>query len=185
MKYKKLVSLLALSTFALAACTTDEEPSPEPEIEDVEETDGADEVEDTDADTDEDAGQSPHDIIDSIGDDLGYTAGVELDFTSGSWTPEGRTFAPTADEEGNVADVSVTGTVAGADAVYVYVVEGGEVVEVLDAEGGTFEYTLPTPDADKEFQIGVSDEELWQVGDAADVEELVRYENIIVLAPAE
>ena len=64
--------------------------------------------------------------------------------------------------------------------------QDGEVIDTPEmGEDGTFSYTVPSTDADQEFQVGVSDEDLWEVGDAADVEQLDRYENVIILAPTE
>ena len=189
MDYKKLVSLLAISTFALAACDTDEEPSPEPEIEEgVDDTEDVDDSTDEEVDTDDGAedtdgeegtGQSAHDIIDNIeGNDLGYTADVELEIIGGTWTQDGYTFTPAEGE------ATVTGSTGNPEA-FAYVIQEGEVIDVPEmAEDGTFTYTVPGTDADQEFQVGVSDEDLWAVGDEADVEQLDRYENVIVLAPA-
>lgn len=195
MNYKKLVSLLAVSTFALAACDTDEEPSPEPEIEEgVDDTNDVDDTTDEEVDTDDGAedteddagdGQSAHDIIDNIeGSDLGYTSDVELEITGGVWTQDGYTFTPAANDDGDV-EATVNGSTGNPDA-FAYVIQEGEVIDTPEmGEDGTFSYTVPSADADQEFQVGVSDEDLWEVGDEADVEQLDRYENVIILAPTE
>ncbi|GAA0478303.1 hypothetical protein [Alkalibacterium indicireducens] len=170
MSYKKLLGLLAVSTLALAACDTDGDPSPTPDIDE--------EVED---DTDEDGGngQSPHDIIDGIGSDLGFTAPIELEIFGGTWSQEGYVFTP---EDG---EATVNGSAVGEGDVYAYVLQDGEVVETPAVEDGAFSFTVEATDSDQEFQVGVSEEELYEVGDEGDVEELVRWENIIILAPGE
>ena len=189
MDYKKLVSLLAVSSFALAACAADEEPSPDPDIE--EGVDGADEVEDTEdttdetedaaEDTEEDGeGQSAHDIIDGIGSDLNYTSSIELEVTGGTWSQDGYVFTP---EDG---EATVNGSAASGEdveEVFAFVIQEGEVIEKPTVEEGAFTFTVSATDADQEFEVGVSDEDLWEVGDEANVEDLVRYEDIIVLAP--
>ncbi|WP_161879439.1 hypothetical protein [Alkalibacterium sp. MB6] len=185
MDYKKLVSLLALSTLALAACdTADEEPSPEPQIEDGA-VDDAETDTDTDTDTDgadsdsADSSQDPHSLIDSIqGSDLDYTSDVELEITGGTWTQQGYTFTP---EDG---EATVEGSAAGEGDIFAYVLQDGVVVEMPEVDAGAFTFTAPAEDGDTEYQVGVSDEELWAVGDEADPTELDRVENVIILAPA-
>ncbi|GEN51500.1 hypothetical protein [Alkalibacterium pelagium] len=184
MSYKKLLGLLAVSTLALAACDTDGDPSPTPDIDEEEVEDDA-EVEDVEEtpedDTDEDAGngESAHDIIDGIGSDLGYTASIELEIVGGTWSQEGYVFTP---EDG---EATVNGSAVGEGDVYAYVLQDGEVVETPAVEEGAFSFTVEATDSDQEYQVGVSEEELYEVGDEADVEEFVRFENIIILAPGE
>lgn len=184
MDYKKLIGLLAVSTLALAACDTDEDLENDEtgeEVDDAEETtEDGDTAEDTDTDDDEDeegSSQSPHDIIDGIGDDLGYTSSIELEITGGSWTQDGYVFTP---EDG---EATVNGSAAAEDDVYAFVLQEGEVVDKPEVEDGAFTYTASAEDEDQEYQIGVSDEDLWEVGDEGDPEELVRWENVIILAP--
>ncbi|MCC5894298.1 MAG: hypothetical protein JJU16_02420 [Alkalibacterium sp.] len=193
MELKKLIGLLAVSTLALAACDadTDEEPSPDPDIE--EGTEGADEVEDdsteddaaeddaTDEDDADGEGQSAHDIIDGIGSDLGYTSSIELEVTGGTWSQDGYVFTP---EDG---EATVNGSAAAGEDVdvYAFVLQDGEVVEKPEVEEGAFTFTATASEGDQDYQVGVSDEDLWEVGDEADPEELVRYENVIILAPGE
>ena len=171
MSYKKLLGLLAVSTLALAACDTDGDPSPTPDIDE-------EEVED---DTDEDAGnvESAHDIIDGIGSDLGFTPSIELEIVGGTWSQEGYVFTP---EDG---EATVEGSAVGEGDVYAYVLQDGEVVETPAVEDGAFSFTVEATDSDQEYQVGVSEEELYEVGDEGDVEEFVRFENIIILAPGE
>ena len=168
---------------ALAACdTADEEPSPDPQIEDgaVDTDTDTDTDADTDADSDsDDSAQDPHSIIDNIeGSDLDYTADVELEITGGTWTQQGYTFTP---EDG---EATVAGSAAGEGDIFAYVLQDGVVIEMPEVDAGAFTFTAPAEDGDTEYQVGVSDEELWAVGDEADPTELDRVENVIILAPA-
>ncbi|WP_423188550.1 hypothetical protein ACO1PF_08035 [Alkalibacterium sp. f15] len=189
MNYKKLVSLLAVSTLALAACDTDEEPVSDPEME--EGTEGTDEAEETEVEeteettdeeteeSDEENGESAHDIIDDIEGDLGYTSPVELTVSGGTWSQDGYVFTP----EGGEAIIN--GSAASAEEeteIFAFILQDGAVIDKPAVEEGAFTYTVSATDADQEFQVGVSDEDLWEVGDEADVEELVRHENVIVSA---
>ncbi|MER2063570.1 MAG: hypothetical protein ABS873_02895 [Alkalibacterium sp.] len=200
MDYKKLVSLLAVSTLALAACDTDEEPTPDPDIE--EGTEGADEVEEDttvedtdetedtedledvdetdDAEDTESSSGSAHDIIDGIGSDLSYTAPIELEVAGGTWSQAGYVFTP---EEGEATVNGVATPNDEVEEVYAFVIEEGVVFEKPEVEEGEFSFTVNETEGDQEFQVGVSDEDLWEVGDEADVEELVRYENVIIMGP--
>lgn len=180
MDYKKIVSLLAISSFALAACEADEEPSPDPEIE--EDIEGADEVEEDTSgeDTEEETEESAHDIIDGIGSDLDYTSSIELEITGGTWSQDGYVYTP----EGGEA--TVTGTATPSDdveEVFAFVIEDGVVFEKPEVTEGEFTFTVTETEEDQEFQVGVSDEDVWEVGDEADFEELVRYEDVIIMGP--
>lgn len=176
MDYKKLIGLLAVSTLALAACDTDEETTPDPETEDAEEVE-----ETTGEETDDESGegQSAHDIIDGIGDDLGYTSTIELEISGGVWSQEGYVFTP---EDG---EATVNGVAASEGDVFAFVIQNGEVIEKPEVEEGAFAFTAEASEEDDEYQVGVSDEDLWEVGDEADTEELVRWENVIIQAPGE
>lgn len=176
MDYKKLVSLLAISSFALAACDTEDEPSTEPE---TEESDAAEDTEETVED--EESGQSAHDIIDGIGSDLDYTSSVELEVTGGTWSQEGYVFAP-ENGEATIAGSALAGD--DVEEVFAFVLQDGEVIEKPAVEEGAFTYTVSATDAEQVFVVGVSDEDLWEVGDEGNVEDLVRYEDVIV-SPAQ
>lgn len=182
MDYKKLIGLLAVSTLALAACDTDEDLENDEtgeEVDDAEETtEDGDTAEDTDTDTDTDtdddeegSSQSAHDIIDGIGDDLGYTSSIELEITGGSWTQDGYVFTM---EDG---EATVNGSASAEDEVYAFVLQDGEVIDKPEVEEGAFTYTTSE---EGEYQIGVSDEDAWEVGDEGDAEELVRQETVII-----
>lgn len=177
MNYKKLIGLLAVSTLALAACDTDEDMEIDETGEEVEETEDATEDTDTDEDTGADAddeeasGQSAHDIIDGIGDDLGYTSSIELEITGGSWSQDGYVFTM---EDG---EATINGSAAAEGDVYAFVLQDGEVIDKPEVEEGAFTYTTSE---EGEYHIGVSDEDVWEVGDEGDADELVRQETIIV-----
>lgn len=184
MDYKKLVSLLAVSTFALAACDTDDEPVSDPETEEgTEDADEVEETEETDVeDTEDEAdgnGQSAHDIIDDLESDLDYTSSVELEVTGGTWSQDGYIFTPEAGEA--VINGSAMSGEEEAE-IFAFVIQDGEVIEKPEVEEGAFTYTVSATDADQEFQVGVSDEDLWEVGDEANAEDLVRHETVIVSA---
>ena len=182
MNYKKLVSLLAVSTLALAACDTDEEPVSDPEMEE----EGTDEVEETDVEETEETEESAHDIIDDIDSDLDYTSSIELTVSGGTWSQEGYVFTP----EGGEATISGSATSSeveeeteeAAAEIFAFVMQDGVIIDKPEVEEGAFTYTVSATDADQMFQVGVSDEDLGEVGDEANAEDLVRYENVIVSA---
>lgn len=191
MDYKKIVSLLAISSFALAACEADEEPSPDPEIEEdiegageVEEDTTGEDTEDTenmeDTEDTEESGGSAHDIIDGIGSDLDYTSSIELEVTGGTWSQDGYVFTP---EEGEATVNGMATPGEEVENVYAFVIEDGVVFEKPEVAEGEFSFTVTETEGDQEFQVGVSDEDLWEVGDEADAEELVRYEDVIIMGP--
>ncbi|EXJ23444.1 hypothetical protein ADIAL_1056 [Alkalibacterium sp. AK22] len=182
MDYKKLVSLLAVSTFALAACDadTEEDTTTDTEVEDEESADVEDTAEDTDADegADNGNGQSAHDVIDGIEGDLGFTAAIELEILGGSWSQDGYVFMP---EDG---EATVNATAVSEEDVYAFVIQNGEVIETPEVEEGAFSFTAEASGESEVFQVGVANEELYEVGDEADTEELVRYENVVI-SPAD
>lgn len=190
MDYKKLVSLLAVSTFALAACDadtdTEDDTTTDTEVEDEESADVEDTTEDTEEDTDadEDAdngngqSQSAHDVIDGIEGDLGFTAAIELEILGGSWSQDGYVFMP---EDG---EATVNATAVSEEDVYAFVIQNGEVIETPEVEEGAFSFTAEASGESEVFQVGVANEELYEVGDEADTEDLVRYENVVI-SPAD
>ncbi|SFB96040.1 hypothetical protein SAMN04488102_10215 [Alkalibacterium subtropicum] len=174
MDYKKLVSLLAVSSFALAGCETEEAEDVEQSVEDV-----ADETEDAVEEGADEAEQSAHDIIDDIGSDLDYTSPIELTVSGGSWSQDGYVFTP---ENG---EATVSGLAEGneeVEEIFAFVIQDGEVVEKPEVTEGEFTFTASAADTEQQYQIGVADEDLWEVGDEADAEELVRFENVIIPA---
>lgn len=185
MDYKKLVSLLAVSTFALAACEAEEDPVSEPDTEEEVEESDADETEEATEDAIDEAseegeeGQSAHDIIDNLGEDLNYTSSIELEVTGGTWSQDGYVFTP---ENG---EVTINGSAASGEdveEVFAYVIQDGEVIEKPAVEEGAFTHTVAATDSEQIFVVGVSDDGSWEVGDEANVDDLVRYEDVIVSA---
>ncbi|MDN6398149.1 MAG: hypothetical protein L0J75_03805 [Alkalibacterium sp.] len=161
MTYKKMVGLLAVSSFALAACESDD-------VSDVKEN--AEE-------TIEETGDSASDVIDGIDSDLDYTSSVGLEIIGGNWSPDGYTFTPTDGE------ATVNGKATPQDdveKVYAFVIEDGIVFEKPELTENEFTFTVSETDAEQNFEIGVSDEDLWEVGDEADSKELVRHEDVII-----
>lgn len=175
MAYKKLIGLLAVSTLALTACDADEDMQIDETGEEVDEAEETTEDHDAeDYEDEESSGESAHDIISSIDSDLGYTSRVELEITGGSWSQDGYIFTM-ADGE-----ATVNGSAAAEGDAYAFVLQDGEVIDKPDVEEGVFTFT--TSEAG-EYVIGVSDEDIWEVGDEGDTDELVRSENVIVQAP--
>ena len=64
--------------------------------------------------------------------------------------------------------------------VYAFVIEDGIVFEKPELTENEFTFTVSETDAEQNFEIGVSDEDLWEIGDEADSEELVRHEDVII-----
>ncbi|WP_208560559.1 hypothetical protein [Marinilactibacillus kalidii] len=167
MDYKKIVGLLAVSGLMLAACGNDEES-----------TDTGTEMSDEEATDTEESGDSAMDIIDDIdSDSLDYTSPIEMEIVGAQWTADGYVYAPVSGE------AVITGSVSASEEdteIIAYVIQDGKVIEKPAVEEGGFTYAVPTPDEDMTFEVGVSDDDSWQVGDEANTDELVRYETIIV-----
>lgn len=182
MDYKKLVGLLAVSGLLLGACNSGEDDATtEPETET--ETDTTDES----ATETEGSDDSAMDIIDDIdSDSLSYTSAIELEIVGAQWTADGYVYSPVSGEA--VVTGSVAATEEGVEPV-AYVITDGEVTEKPAVEEGGFTYAVPTPEEDMKFEVGVSDDDSWEVGDQVNVDDLVRHETIIVsseeAAPAE
>ena len=181
MDYKKLVSLLAISSFALAACETDETQDTEDTVEET-----ADETEDTAEDAGEetegaaeDTEESAHDIIDGIGEDLDYTSSIGLTVSGGSWSEDGYVFTP---ENGEATVNGLAETEEEVEEIFAFVIQDGEVIEKPEVTEGEFSFTASASDEDQQYQVGVSEEDLFEVGDEADAQELTRYEDVIISA---
>ncbi|GEK91623.1 hypothetical protein [Alkalibacterium kapii] len=168
MNTKRILGLLAVSTLALTACGNDDTA-------DVEET--AEDVAQETEDAVEETGDSAMDVINDIDSDLDYTSSVGLEIIGGTWSQDGYIFTPTDGE------ATVNGKASpedGVENVYAFVIEDGVVFEKPELTENEFTFTVSETDTEQKFQIGVSDEDLWEVGDEADPEELVRYEDIII-----
>ncbi|API87921.1 hypothetical protein BKP56_00585 [Marinilactibacillus sp. 15R] len=162
MEYKKLIGLLAVSGLLLAACDSGED-----EASDTTETEQA-----------ENESDSAMDIIDNIDtDSLDYTSAIELEMSGATWTEEGYLYSPVGGE------AVITGTAVANEedtTIYAYIIQGGEVTAKPEVTEGEFTYPVSTPEEDMSYEVGVSNEDLWEVGDEADAEELVRHETVIV-----
>ena len=162
MSYKKLVSLLAVSTFALGACATD----------DAEEatTDETEEVEDAE----ESESGSTQDLIEQAKGESGEASpdyGLEV---TGNWTVDGYSIDYVA---GEGATVPVT-IITDKEEYHVYFLEEGLVSEVVSNEEEV-EFLVEDPSADAEYYVGVSPDNLGEVGDEVSVDDFKRSERIV------
>jgi hypothetical protein len=170
MTYKKLVSLLAISTLALAACDANEEEPTEPENGAVEDENGAEE-------NGTEGASDSQSLIDSASERSGeafpqYTLTID----NGSWTQEGYVIQGTSIEAS-----------AGGEEFSVYLVDGeGTVLEVLENE---IEPVFTVDEASSEegdsYVVGVTPDDLGAEGDSVETEDFARYENVIVVPAAE
>lgn len=173
MSYKKLISLLAVSTLALGACATDD--AEEPATEDTEQTeDTGAETEDT-TDTEE-SGSSSQDLIEQAKQQSGEAFpeyGLEV---VGTWTVDGYEveYAP-----GEAATIPVT-ALTEAESYNVYLLEDGTVAEVV-SDTPEVEFTVEDPSADTEYVVGISPDQLGEVGDEVAVDDFYRYENVVLV----
>jgi len=166
MSYKKLVSLFAVSTLALAACGT--EDTEEPATDDAEQTEQTEET-----DTSEE-GSSTEDLINQAQENSGEASpeyGLEID---GTWSEEGYIIqhAP-----GEAATIPVVITSEQSE-YNTYLLEDGVIAEVVSNEPEPT-FTIESPSADTDYVVGVSPDDLGEVGDEVAVEDLYRYENIV------
>lgn len=165
MKYRKLVSLFAVSALALGACATDEaEETP---------TEDTEEVEDTTEDTTNEEASSSEDLINQAMENSGE-AYPEYGLTVGTWTENGQvvTHAP-----GEPASVEVA-VIAEAEEYNTYLLEDGVVTEVISDDPAPV-FTVDSPSADVEYIVGVSPDDLGEVGDEVAADDLYRSETLI------
>lgn len=186
MSYKKLLSLLAVSSLALVACG-ENNTAGDPATEEV----GTDETaEDAEVDETEDAASEAEDGEDTFdraaereSGDVVVPVGLEV---LGEWTTEGYVVA----SEGPEATLDLTALPdEGVDTFYLYVTdEDGTILEKSENEE-EFAYIVEDVDSEIILYAGSSDEDLGDAGDTVDPEEdFVRYERVIVQpgeAPAE
>ena len=173
MSYKKLVSLFAVSALALGACADD--TAEEPVTDDTEEVEDVDQAEETT----ETEGSSSRDLIEAAKNQSG-DAFPEYGLTvTGTWTPDGNVVQH-APGEAAVVPVSI---VSEHTEYNTYLLEDGVVAEVISDEEAP-EFTVESPSADVEYVVGVSPEDLGEVGDEVAVEDFSRSE-IIVFEEAE
>lgn len=177
MNYKKLVSLLAVSTLALSACGTTEDaeetPTDETEEVDTDTTEDVDETEETE-DTEETESSSSEDLIQKAQEASG-DAFPEYDlYVAGAWTQEGRVvqYAP-----GEAAAIPVS-VITEQGEYNVYLLEDGVVTEVVSDEP-EFELVVDAPSADVEYVVGISPEELGEVGAELSEDDFERSEKVV------
>lgn len=166
MSYKKLVSLLAVSTLALAACAADEE---EPTGDDTEQTEDVDNTDDTE-------GSSSNSLIEDAKNSSG-DAYPEYGLTvTGAWTVDGYEveYVP-----GDAATIPAS-VITEAEGYNVYLLENGVVSEIVSDEPEV-EFTVDEPSADAEYVVGVSPDELGEVGDEVAADDFYRSEKVVLV----
>lgn len=168
MNYKKLVSLLAVSTLALAACgTTDdveETTTDDTEVVEEVETDG---TEETDTPSSEDLMKQAQEASGDAFPEYGL-------YVAGAWTQDGRVVQHASGEAATIP-VSI---ISDHEEYYVYLTEDGVITEVLtnEPEG---EIVVDAPSADVTYLVGVSPDELGEVGEEVTEEDFYRAEKVV------
>lgn len=171
MSYKKLVSLLAVSTLALAACAADEEPT-------TDDTEQTEDVE-TEDDTEETAGSSSSSLIEDAKNNAG-DAFPEYGLTvTGLWTVDGYEVEYPAGEAATIPASVITE----AEGYNVYLLEDGVITEVVSDEPAV-EFTVDEPSADTEYVVGVSPDELGEAGDEVATDDFYRFEKVVFVEAA-
>lgn len=171
MSYKKLVSLLAVSTLALAACAADEEPT-------TDDTEQTEDVE-TEDDTEETAGSSSSSLIEDAKNNAG-DAFPEYGLTvTGLWTVDGYKVEYPAGEAATIPASVITE----AEGYNVYLLEDGVITEVVSDEPAV-EFTVDEPSADTEYVVGVSPDELGEAGDEVATDDFYRFEKVVFVEAA-
>lgn len=171
MNYKKLVSLLAVSTLALSACGS---------ADDAEDTttEGTEEVAETEDTATEEAteteGSSTEDLLKQAQDQAGEAFPEYGLYVAGAWTQEGRVVqhAP-----GEAATIPVQVTTDHSE-YNVYLVEDGVISEVVSNEP-EIELTVESPSADTEYVVGISPDTLGEAGDEVATEDFYRSEVVV------
>lgn len=165
MNYKKLVSLFAVSAFALGACGTDdaaEDTTPD-------DTDETEEVEE-----EETEGTSTKDLLEQAKGEAG-SAFPDYGLTvTGNWTTEGYSIGHAPGEDA-VVPVSI---VTENEDFNVYLLEDGVVSEIVSNEPEV-EFIVADPSADIMYIVGVSPEELGAVGDEVSEDDFERFEKVL------
>lgn len=166
MSYKKLVSLLAVSTLALGACATDEAEE--------DNTDAAEEVEVEEEETEETEGSSTKDLIEQAKGESGEAFPDYGLTVVGAWTVDGYNIDYVTGEGATIPVEIVTEK----DSYNVYLLEDGLVSEVVSNEPEV-NFLVEDPSADVEYHVGISPEDLGEVGDEVSVDDFKRSERII------
>jgi len=172
MSYKKLVSLFAVSTLALAACGTQD--TEEPATDDTEQTEETDTTEDTEGTDDSGEASSSQDLINQAQENSGEASpeyGLEI---TGTWSEEGYIIQHAPGEAATIP-VAITSE---QEEYNTYLLEDGVIAEVVSNEPEP-EITVESPSADTEYVVGVSPDDLGEVGDEVAVDDLYRSETIV------
>lgn len=164
MSYKKLLSLLAVSALALGACSTDEanDTAESDKVEDTEE-----QLEETDDDANDNATQQAEEESDEVFPVYGLTV-------SGEWTVDGYVIGHLEDEAATIPVNIVTDK----ESYNVYLLEDGQITEIISDEP-EIEFIVENPSADIDYLVGVTPDDLGEVGDEASEEDFKRSEDIL------
>lgn len=146
MSYKKIVSLLAVSSLALVACGADEEVE----------------------------GNSSQDLMEQAeegSETVSPDYGLEV---TGEWSVDGYeiNYAP-----GEEATVPVT-ILTDKEDYNVYLLEDSLIKEIKSNEEEV-EFLVEDPSEETEYYVGVSPEDLGEVGDEVSTDDFVRSEEIV------
>lgn len=165
MSYKKIVSLLAVSTLALAACGTDDAQEPE--------TDETEQVDETEEETD--SGSSVQDQIEKAKEASGDAFPEYGLYVAGQWTEDGIVvgYAP-----GEAAEIPVQITTE-AEEYFVYLLENGVITQIV-ADDPEPAIVVEEPSADTEYLVGISPDELGAEGDELSEDDLYRADRVIL-----
>lgn len=168
MSYRKILSLLAVSALALGACATDD--AEESDTDNTEETEEVEETEES----------SSKDLIEQAKGESGTASpeyGLEV---SGNWTVDGYVINYA---EGEAATVPVTILTSKED-YHVYLLEDSMIAEIVSNEEEV-EFLVEDPSEEMDYYVGVSPEELGEVGDEVSVDDFERSEHILFEVAAE
>lgn len=173
MGYKKIVSLLAVSSLALAACGSQEDTE-DPATDETEQTEEVDQTEETESSETE--GSSSDDLLQQAIEDSGDATPV-YGLTvgeAGAWTADGYVVQHAPGETATVPVIIETEE----ENYNVYLTEDGVISEVVSNEP-EFEFTVDAPSADTEYVVGVSPDDLGEVGDEVAAEEFYRSDVVL------
>lgn len=167
MSYKKIVSLLAVSALALGACGAEEAEE--------EETDDTEEVEEVEVeDENEDEESSTQDLIEQAKGESGNAFpdyGLEV---TGDWTVDGYAIDYVVGEAASVPVAILTDK----EEYHVYFLEDGMISEIISNEE-EIEFLVEDPSEEVEYHVGVSPDDLGEVGDEVSVDDFKRFEKIV------
>jgi hypothetical protein len=176
MNYKKIVSLLAVSTLALAACGT--EQTEEPTTDDTEQVEDAatEGAEDTESTEDTEGTSSVQEQIEQAKEQSGEAFPEYGLYVAGQWTEDGIEVNHAPGESATIP-VQVT---TEAEEYHVYLVEDGIITQVVSNEPEP-ELVVESPSADTEYLVGISPDNLGAEGDEVAEEDFYRVDKVLLV----